>query len=140
MNTTYFLNQIMGNVFGSKKVPALPEAYYLGLSSTDPAVDGTGVTEPERTGTGYARIPLNSLSVPENGQLHNTAILAFPESLASWGVMTNYVIYDAAEGGNLLVFDRLSVSRTVEVNTVVAIKPESLSITLSNPVEPPEEA
>lgn len=140
MNTTYFLNQIMGNVFGSKKELALPQAYYLGLSATDPAIDGTGATEPEKTGTGYARVPISCFSAPANGAIHNTASLAFPESLAPWGVMTNYVIYDAAEGGNLLVFDRLSVSRTVEVNTVVAIKPESLSITLSNLTESSEEA
>ncbi len=135
MNTTYFLNQIMGNVFGSKPQPALPQTYYLGLSATDPAIDGTGVTEPEKTGTGYARVPIGCFSVPANGAIYNTASLAFPESLAPWGVMTNYVIYDAAEGGNLLVFDRLSVSRTVEKNMVVEIKPESLIITLSNPAE-----
>ena len=33
MNTTYFLNLVSGNVFGSKKTPAVPEKYYLGLSS-----------------------------------------------------------------------------------------------------------
>lgn len=107
----------------------------MGLSSTAPAIDGGGVTEPEKTGAGYARIPISCFSAPTNGAIHNTASLAFPESLAPWGVMTNYVIYDAAEGGNLLVFDRLSVSRTVEKNMVVEIKPESLIITLSNPVE-----
>ena len=36
MNTTYFLNLVSGNVFGSKKSPAIPEKYYLGLSSTAP--------------------------------------------------------------------------------------------------------
>lgn len=46
MNTTYFLNLVSGNVFGSKKTPALPEKYYLGLSSAAPALDGSGVVEP----------------------------------------------------------------------------------------------
>ena len=40
MNTTYFLNLVSGNVFGSKKTPALPEKYYLGLSSAAPALTG----------------------------------------------------------------------------------------------------
>lgn len=54
MNTTYFLNLVSGNVFGSKKTPALPEKYYLGLSSAAPALDGSGVVEPGE-GAGYAQ-------------------------------------------------------------------------------------
>ena len=34
MNTTYFLNQVMGNLFKTKETPALPSEYYIGLSST----------------------------------------------------------------------------------------------------------
>lgn len=59
MNTTYFLNLVSGNVFGSKKTPALPEKYYLGLSSAVPALDGSGVVEPGE-GAGYARVELTS--------------------------------------------------------------------------------
>ena len=66
MNTTYFLNLVSGNVFGSKKTPALPEKYYLGLSSAAPALDGSGVVEPGG-GAGYARVELTSLSAPVNG-------------------------------------------------------------------------
>ena len=36
MNTTYFLNQVMGNLFKTKETPALPSEYYIGLSSTAP--------------------------------------------------------------------------------------------------------
>lgn len=144
MNTTYFLNQIMGNVFGSKTDPALPREYYLGLSTTAPNVDGSGVSEPNTPGDAYARVKIDCFSEPVNGMICNTASIAFPESLYPWcnptAPITHYVIYDAAEGGNLLVFDELSPSRIVEVNTVVAIKPESLKITLSNPAEPAVEA
>lgn len=61
MNTTYFLNLVSGNVFGSQKTPAIPTKYYLGLSSAAPNLDGSGVVEPEE-GTGYARVELTSLS------------------------------------------------------------------------------
>ena len=54
MNTTYFLNLVSGNVYGTKKTPAVPETYYIGLSSTAPSDDGTNVTEPA-TG-GYQRV------------------------------------------------------------------------------------
>lgn len=56
MTTTYFLNLTAGNLFGSKKDPSIPAAYYIGLSSTAPDVSGTNVTEPSTSGTGYARV------------------------------------------------------------------------------------
>lgn len=56
-----FSELVSGNVFGSKKTPALPEKYYLGLSSAAPALDGSGVVEPGE-GAGYARVELTSLS------------------------------------------------------------------------------
>lgn len=79
MNTTYFLNLVSGNVFGSKKTPAVPEKYYLGLSSAAPALDGSGVVEPG-DGTGYARVELTSLSAPVNGVVTNNAAIDFAES------------------------------------------------------------
>lgn len=69
MNTTYFLNQIMGNVFNVKTNPALPQKYYLGVSTTAPSVDGTGATEPTGTGSGYSRIEITGLSTPTNGAI-----------------------------------------------------------------------
>lgn len=57
MNTTYFLNCVAGNVFNTKTSPALPTEYYLGLSTTAPAVGGTGATEPSSS-AGYARVKL----------------------------------------------------------------------------------
>ena len=43
MNTTYFLNQVMGNLFKTKETPALPTEYYIGLSSTAPNISGSNV-------------------------------------------------------------------------------------------------
>lgn len=135
MNTIYFLNQVMGNVFRSRTNPPISDQYFLALSSTEPSIDGNGVTEPERMGTGYERVEIDCFSEPVNGTIVNTDDITFPESLAPWGVMTHYAIYDAAEGGNLLIYDALTLSRIVETNTVVAIKPENLKLTLSNPAE-----
>ena len=83
MNTTYFLNLVSGNVFGSQKTPAIPTKYYLGLSSAAPSLDGSGVVEPEE-GTGYARVELTSLSAPLNGVVTNTAAIDFAESTAEF--------------------------------------------------------
>ena len=135
MNTTYFLNTIMGNVFGTDKENALPTKYYIGLSSTKPNVSGEDVKEPETAGTGYERVELNSLTKPEEGAIHNNAAISFNESLQDWGVMTHYVVYDEPTGGHLLFYGELTSKRTVEINTILTIKTGELIIELSNPAE-----
>ncbi len=132
MNTTYFLNQVMGNLFKTKESPALPSEYYIGLSSTAPNISGGNVTEP-LSNSGYKRVRLENLSEPADGVITNEQAISFDESTANWGTMSHFVIYDALEAGNLLMYDTLSTPRNVEAATIVTIKANSLTLTLSNP-------
>lgn len=132
MNTTYFLNQVMGNLFKTKETPALPSEYYIGLSSTAPNISGGNVTEP-LSNSGYKRVKLENLSEPADGVITNDQAISFDESTANWGTMSHFVIYDALEAGNLLMYDTLSTPRNVEAATIVTIKANSLTLTLSNP-------
>lgn len=134
MNTTYFLNCVAGNLFGSKTSPALPTAYYLGMSKSAPNIDGTGVSEPP-TKAGYSRMRISTLSEPKNGEVTNESYISFDESTADWGKITHYVIYDSEEvgTGNLLMFDELPVARTVETATVMTVKSGSLKLSVKNP-------
>lgn len=132
MTSTYFLNCIMGNVFQTQKSPGLPNKVYLGLSSSAPDVDGSGATEPLAS-AGYARVELDSLDIPVNGVISNKEEVAFPESSASWGTVTHFVLYDAPVNGNLLMFNVLSQARNVETATIVMVKKGSLKLTLANP-------
>ncbi|MBQ5824909.1 MAG: hypothetical protein IIW48_08890 [Clostridia bacterium] len=130
MNTTYFINQIMGNVFHTQSSPAIADKYYLGLSTTSPTVDGVCDGEPSTDGTGYERILLDSLSVPENGLIKNTAAINFNESLTNWGSISYYAVFDSKTGGNLLFFGDLDISKTVEVGTTITVKAGELIIQL----------
>lgn len=132
MTTTYFLNNIMGNLFKTKTDPILPSKFYLGLSATAPNLDGTGVSEP-LVSANYSRIELTNLGQPVNGVISNTSEISFPESSASWGIMTHFVIYDSQTNGRLLMYENLSQPRSVEPSTIVMIKNGSLKITLANP-------
>ena len=132
MNTTYFLNQVMGNLFKTKETPALPSEYYIGLSSTAPNISGGNVTEP-LSNSGYKRVKLENLSEPADGVITNEQAISFDESTANWGTMSHFVIYDALEAGNLLMYDTLSTPRNVEAATIVTIKANSLTLPLSNP-------
>ena len=132
MNTTYFLDVVAGNVLRTKTNPGIPTRLYLGLSSTEPTIGGTNVTEPG-AGTGYSRVELTNLSEPSSGVVTNEASIDFDESTSAWGTMTHYVVFDAATGGNLLMYGRLSTSRTVEAATSMTIKTGSLNISVINP-------
>ena len=79
MNTTYFLNCAAGNIFNTKTSPALPKTYYIGLSTSAPAINGTGVNEPS-TDAGYARVKLSSLGEPVDGVVTNSQAINFNES------------------------------------------------------------
>ena len=47
--------------------------------------------------------------------------------------VTHFVLYDAPTNGNLLMFNVLSQSRSVETATIVMVKTGSLKFTLANP-------
>lgn len=134
MNTTYFKDLIMGNVFKTKTNPDIPAKYYIGLSSSAPTLTGENVTEPSTTGTGYSRVELTSLSSPTNGVITNTADIRFNESISDWfnasSPATHYVVYDSQTGGNLLMFNELTKSRIIESNSVATINSSSLYIKL----------
>lgn len=132
MNTTHFLNRVAGNLFRTETSPAIPTEYYIGLSTTEPTMSGTNVSEPA-SGAGYSRVLLNNLSTPMNGVVTNTANINFEESTASWGTITHFVIYDAEIGGNLLMYGALSTPRVVEAATVMTIRQDYLRLTAQNP-------
>ena len=135
MNTTYFLNCVAGDVFGSKADPAIPQHYYVGLSTTEPSVDGSNVSEPS-TGTGYGRVSLDGrLGEPDGGVVENSSSIDFNESTASWGTITHFVIYDAETvgEGNLLMYGELSAPRSVEASTIMTIRVGYLKLSALNP-------
>ena len=136
MNTVYFLKMMSGNIFGKLASPAIPSTYYIGMSSTAPNTDGTGVSEP--SGGSYARVAVGNssiaLSSPDaNALVTNKNEITFPESTANWGRMTHYVVYDALNAGNLLMYGELVTPRTVETATTITIKPGQMQLQIANP-------
>jgi hypothetical protein len=130
LTTTYFKNKILQDTF---KAGA---GLYVGLSSTAPNAGGGNVTEPPRTGTGYARVALNSFSAPASGATANAAALNFNESLTDWfpanAPATHYVLFDAATGGNVLLSGSLETSRIIQAQTAAVFKTGSLTFRLED--------
>jgi hypothetical protein len=91
---------------------SVTENWYIGLSSTDPTVDGSGVTEVKLNGVpadGYARQLIASAdgwsaaTVANPSVKSNAAVIEFPEATADWLAGADLVyapLYDAATNGN----------------------------------------
>lgn len=133
MITTAFLNCIMGNVFGTDKSVALPTEYYLGLSMSEPQLDGTGVTEP--SAASYSRVKLTNLSAPIDGRIQNSSDVFFAETTEDWGTITHYVFFPSAEGSTFVGFESLTKPKTVQSESQVRFKAGTLQLSLKNKVD-----
>ena len=127
MVTPYFLNLIAGSVMHSPSM-TLPSNYFVALSTTVPAQDGTGFTEV--TGGAYARGSMGTGSAPSDGVVSNSADVEFHECTADWGTVKAFGIYDAATGGNLLMYDKVTPNQSVVTGNQVRFKPSALKLTI----------
>ena len=126
MITPYFLNLIAGNAMHSNSVAPIPANYYVALSTTTPAEDGTGLTEV--TGGAYARSAFGSGSAPGDGLVTNLNDVEFQEATANWGTVKAFGIYDSVVGGNLLAFDVLQDEQVIVTGNQVRFKPGALKL------------
>lgn len=134
MLTTYFLNVLVGNAYHATDKPAeLPETYYLGLSTTEPSVDGTGVTEPS-SANNYAREPIPGFKMSGiDGYVENTASFTTNEATNDgWGYVPYFCIFDAATGGNLLAFGEYDNPKTIEAEAMGTVGTGSLRLSILN--------
>lgn len=130
MNSLYWINTIMSTMYSDST-----RVFYVGLSSTQPASDGSGVSEP--VGNGYSRVKVASFTSPVVGRVSNTNDLEFNRSTDIWFNDNNkaayWVLFDGeGENANVLSFGLLDEPKCVESNTVVKIAANSLSVTLSD--------
>ena len=134
--TTYFLKSIAEDICKHQQTQIVPYVYYVGLSSTAPNLDGTGVTEPDEE-AGYARVAvLNDENVFANadsdGKVKNHTAIYFPESIKPWDGITHYVIYDSPSEGNLLMYGALNKTMDVPIKTIISIPIDGWSIQAKN--------
>ena len=104
------------------------QANYVGLSTTAPNKNGSGVSEP--SGNGYKRKPMaGKLGTPSNGSLTNTDEIHFNMATGAWGTCTHYVLYSSETGGTPFAYGQLETAIS-PTNEKVAIIPAG-SITMS---------
>ena len=134
MSITYTsANKILDYNFGATAYTP-PATYYVGLSTTTIAIDGTGATEP--VGGAYAREAVvntkTNFAVAALGALTNATAIEFTESSTSWGTITYVFLADALTAGNIYYFEVLPVPKTVQTATTVLFSIGALTFSMSN--------
>ncbi len=118
MITNYQASLVQNYAFG-RTTFSPPTTYYLALSKTAVAANGTGMSEP--SGGNYARIAIanskTTWSTSSDGTISNLDRIEFNESTTSWGTCTHAVLMDAATGGNVLYSSELNVPRDIQANS-----------------------
>lgn len=120
--TKNYANTMLQNLFSGS---------FIGLSTTEPQVDGTGVTEPP-AGTGYSRVSASSGGfTAADGTVSNNNYLYFPEATISWGTVGYLCVFDgASNSAKLRYFGALTTPKPIEVNSVPLFRPGSVNVSV----------
>lgn len=111
---------IADSQFGGGATTWAPTTWSVGLSSTTPATDGSGFTEP--VGSSYGRVgltnnatnfPAASTSAGTTTKANGTTI-AFPNPTGTWGLMAYFGFFVASSGGLPEYWFKLDASITVQ--------------------------
>lgn len=134
MSVTYTkANEILDLEFGATSY-SVDSTLYVALSTTPIGNAGTGESEP--SGGAYARVAITNnkttWDTAASGVLSNLISVEFPESTASWGVISHVFISDAATSGNILYFEALDATRTVADSTTVLFAAGGIEIHMDN--------
>jgi len=130
LTSDYMGNSILDHLFGKATFAALTNMY-VALSTTTATSAGGSVTEP--SGNGYARALFTetSLAAPSDGSLVSDTDISFAPATGSWGTITDFLVYDALSGGNV-IFRGVFASSFAPVNgTTVTISSGNLTWTLA---------
>lgn len=122
--SNYLENKLTDLIFRGQAFTA-PATIYVSLHTADPTDAAGGA---EVSGGSYARVAITTsltnwsgtqsagstvASSGTGGASSNNGAITFPSPTASWGVCTHFGVWDAASGGNLLVFGALGAPKTV---------------------------
>lgn len=97
--------KIADSQFGGGATTWAPATWYLGLSTTVPADDGSGFTEPVGGSYGRVAVTNNAVNFPAATNADgitrktNGAKMTFPNPTGSWGNLIQYGWFTAASGG-----------------------------------------
>lgn len=122
-------NALLDALLGDAHLSSVPDALYLGLSTTDP---DTSITE--LSGDGYERalVPNDSATWPaaSGAAKSNGRVILLAAATADWPEVGWWVLYDAATSGNVVASAALSAPVTVTTGRTPRFVVGSLTVSL----------
>lgn len=115
-NTTQSSQEVIRLLFTTVALAARPSAWYVGLHTGDPGVDGSANEVAGATDANYARTAVTWDESVVSGltRVSNDAEVAFPASGGAGSYNVQFItIWDAASGGNCLARLPLVPARAV---------------------------
>jgi len=96
---------------------------YLSLHTSSPPGN-------EVVGGAYARQPVTFVktSGPDPSVYKNNALIQFPVATANWGFVTNFGIWSASTGGDLLAYGAVTSAKPVDTDDTVQWEVNSLAV------------
>lgn len=133
--SNYLESKIVEHFLQNSSV-ASPATVYLGLFETDPGegtLSGDPAANSETGYNGYDRQECVWTSIDSNGETKNNSAIAFPPNAnTSASVTIGYAaIFDAENGGNMLLYGELAAQKTLAVGDVLSFQSNSLTLTLN---------
>ena len=133
MGTTYWRNKLLDTAYCDTA-----NTMYVGLSSTIPESDGSGVSEP--SGCNYSRIIVDSFTNAVDGCVTNSKDIVFQKSSGVWFTPSHpavcWVVFDGnLQDANVLFWGNLNPSVVIFSNTQVTIPAQAMRVELLNYIE-----
>jgi hypothetical protein len=121
----YYENKVIDHMLRNQAFTP-PATVYVGLYTAAPTDAGGGT---EVSGGSYARQAV-TLAAASAGATQNSADITFPTATADWGTIVAAGLFDAASAGNLLAWNNLTASKTVNSGDTFKITAGSLTISV----------
>lgn len=128
-------NIILNNLLGVSNDGTWPATVYVGLSTADPGIDGSGFSEPP--GFAYARVAVTNdgagWDAAAAAEKVNAALITFvAASGGAWGTIVAAGLFDAITAGNLLHWDDTDAAIPVNNGDDVRFQAGEFKIALDN--------
>lgn len=118
-------NELLDHAF--RNAAYTPAATVYAAAFTANPTDAGGGTEV--SGGSYARTAI-TFSAASAGAITNSGAVTFPTATASWGTITAIAVFDAATAGNMLAWDALGTSVTINSGDTLQVNTGDFDISL----------
>jgi len=125
----YWENEVMNHTMGKSSIKS--PSVYIGLSTSEPNDDGSGLNEPDSNSYLRVRTYADDWEAAFNGYIENVNDISFPLAVENWGLITHFVLFDAETGGNMIVSGTLSPSKNVSSGQILKFTAGDLIIGLN---------